>query len=48
VNSPTYVKWGIKKHSNEELRQNYIAEALPEIKRLGLQPADDLLNRRFL
>jgi len=48
VNSPLYVKWGIKQHSNEELRQKYIAEALPEIKRLGLAPADNLLNRRFL
>jgi 1,2-phenylacetyl-CoA epoxidase catalytic subunit len=48
VNSPVYVKWGIKQHSNEELRQKYIAEALPEIKKLGLIPADNLLNRRFL
>ena len=48
TNSPIYVKWGIKQHTNEELRQKYIADALPEIKKLGLTPADNLLNRRFL
>lgn len=48
VNAPVYVKWGIKQHSNEQLRQKYISEALPEILKLGLTPADNLLNRRFL
>ena len=48
TNSPIYVKWGIKQHTNEQLRQLYIAQALPEIKKLGLEPADNLLNRRFL
>jgi ring-1,2-phenylacetyl-CoA epoxidase subunit PaaA len=48
VNSPLYVKWGIKMHSNEELRQKYIAEALPEIRKLGLTVPDNLANRRFL
>jgi ring-1,2-phenylacetyl-CoA epoxidase subunit PaaA len=47
-NSPVYVKWGIKQHTNEELRQKYIAEALPEIRKLGLEPVDNLANRRFL
>jgi ring-1,2-phenylacetyl-CoA epoxidase subunit PaaA len=48
VNAPIYVKWGIKQHSNEELRQKYIAEALPEIHRLGLTAPDNLANRRYL
>lgn len=48
VNSPVYVKWGIKMHTNEELRQRYIAEAVPEIKKLGLEVPDNLANRRFL
>ena len=48
TNAPVYVKWGIKQHSNEELRQKYISEALPEIQRLGLTPADNLAGRRFL
>lgn len=47
VTSPLYVKWGIKQHNNEQLRQKYIAQALPEILKLGLTPADDQLGRRF-
>jgi ring-1,2-phenylacetyl-CoA epoxidase subunit PaaA len=45
--SPLYVKWGIKQHSNEDLRQRYIKEALPEILKLGLEPADNQAGRRF-
>lgn len=48
VNAPVYVKWGIKMHTNEELRQRYIAEAVPEIGKLGLEVPDHLANRRFL
>lgn len=48
VNSPVYVKWGIKMHTNEQLRQQYIAEAVPEIEKLGLKVPDNLANRRFL
>lgn len=48
TNSPIYVKWGIKQHTNEQLRRKYIAEALPEIAKLGLEPADDMAGRRFL
>ena len=47
-NSPLYVKWGIKQLVNEELRQKYIAEALPEIHKLGLTAPDNLANRRYL
>lgn len=47
VTSPLYVKWGIKQHNNEELRQKYISEALPEIARLGLTPPDNHAGRRF-
>jgi 1,2-phenylacetyl-CoA epoxidase catalytic subunit len=42
------VKWGIKMHENEALRRKYIAEALPEIEKLGLEVPDNLANRRFL
>ncbi len=48
VNAPVYVKWGIKMHTNEALRQRYIAEAVPEIGKLGLEVPDHLANRRFL
>jgi 1,2-phenylacetyl-CoA epoxidase catalytic subunit len=47
-NSPLYVKWGIKTHENEALRQKYIAEAVPEVTKLGLEVPDNLANRRFL
>ena len=46
--SPLYVKWGIKRHTNEELRQKYIVEAIPEIQKLGLEVPDNFANRRFL
>jgi 1,2-phenylacetyl-CoA epoxidase catalytic subunit len=46
--SPLYVKWGIKMHANEALRQKYIAEAIPEIGKLGLEAPDNLAHRRFL
>lgn len=48
VNSPLYVKWGIKMHGNEELRQKYIAEVMPELAKLGMKAPDNLANRRFL
>ena len=47
-NSEKYVKWLIKQHDNESLRQKYIAEAIPEIAKLGLEVPDNLANRRFL
>ena len=47
-NSPAYVKWGIKSHTNEQLRQKYIAEAIPELKKLELEVPDNNANRRFL
>lgn len=47
-NAPVYVKWGIKSHDNEALRRKYVAEAIPEIEKLGLQVPDNLANRRFL
>jgi 1,2-phenylacetyl-CoA epoxidase catalytic subunit len=48
TNSPLYVKWGLKTHENEELRQKYIAEAVPAIEKLGLSVPDNTANRRYL
>lgn len=48
TNAPLYVKWGIKQLVNEDLRRKYIAEALPEIEKLGLTAPDNLANRRYL
>jgi 1,2-phenylacetyl-CoA epoxidase catalytic subunit len=47
-NSETYVKWGIKARSNEQLRQDYIRETVPILESLGLEIPDHRANRRFL
>ncbi len=47
-NSKTYVKWGIKSKSNEELRQKYIKDTVPILEHLGLTVPDHRANRRFL
>lgn len=43
-----YRAWGLKKHTNEQLRQAFIANTAPQIHALGLSVPDHLLNRRFL
>jgi 1,2-phenylacetyl-CoA epoxidase catalytic subunit len=45
--SAAYVKWGIQKQGNEELRQQYIADTRPLLAKIGIQVPDDLANRRF-
>ena len=47
-NSDIYVKWGIKVHGNEELRQMYIAETVPLIEALDFDVPDHLANRQYL
>ena len=47
-NAETYVKWGIKGKTNEELRQQYIAEVVPMIEEMGLEVPDHLANRQYL
>jgi ring-1,2-phenylacetyl-CoA epoxidase subunit PaaA len=42
-----YVEWGLKEKGNEELRQAYVAEAVPIVRSLGLEPPPYLYNRRF-
>jgi 1,2-phenylacetyl-CoA epoxidase catalytic subunit len=42
------VKWGIKAHTNAELRQRYIEDTVPLIRELGLDVPDHEANRRFL
>ncbi len=46
-NSDIYVKWGIKVHGNEELRQKYIAETVPLIEALDFDVPDHLANRQY-
>ena len=46
--SPEYVRWGLRKYSNEEARRRYIAKTRPRLEALGLRlPADDF-NRKFV
>ena len=47
-NSKIYVQWGIKGKTNEELRQQYIADTVPLIKELGLVVPDHMENRKYL
>ncbi len=46
-NSDIYVKWGIKVHGNEELRQKYIAETVPLIEALDFEVPNHLANRQY-
>jgi len=43
-----YIRWGLKKHRNEELRQAYLREVRPLLEGLGLEVPDEKLNRKFL
>jgi ring-1,2-phenylacetyl-CoA epoxidase subunit PaaA len=46
--SDAYVKWGLRRHNNEELRQHYIADTRPMLEKLGIEVPDDTANRKFL
>jgi 1,2-phenylacetyl-CoA epoxidase catalytic subunit len=46
--SDAYVKWGLRRHNNEELRQQYIADTRPMLEKLGIEVPADTTNRRFL
>jgi len=46
--SDSYVRWGLRKLNNEDLRQRYIADTRPLLEELGIGVPDDRSNRRFL
>jgi 1,2-phenylacetyl-CoA epoxidase catalytic subunit len=46
--SDDYVRWGLRRHNNEDLRRRYIVETRPVLEDLGIQVPDDHVNRRFL
>jgi 1,2-phenylacetyl-CoA epoxidase catalytic subunit len=46
--SDAYVRWGLRKLNNEQLRQQYIADTRPLIEDLGIVVPDDTVNRQFL
>jgi 1,2-phenylacetyl-CoA epoxidase catalytic subunit len=43
-----YRAWGLKKHTNEDLREAFIANTVPQVEALGLEVPDHLANRRYL
>lgn len=46
--SDAYVRWGLRKKNNAELREQYIADTRPMLDKLGLSIPDDHTNRRYL
>jgi len=46
--SALYIKWGIKKHSNEALRRRYLDDVAPRLQQLALEVPDPLNNRKFI
>jgi ring-1,2-phenylacetyl-CoA epoxidase subunit PaaA len=44
TNSPALIRWGIKTRSNDELRQEFVDELVPELHRLGLTIPDPDLH----
>lgn len=43
-----YRAWGLKKHTNEDLRDAFIANTVPQVEALGLKVPDHNANRRYL
>ncbi len=48
VRSRLYLKWGLRKYSNEEARQRFIKMAAPKLEALGLTVPDNIKGRKFL
>lgn len=46
--SLSYVKYGLRKFTNEEARKLYIAKTKPKLKELGLECPPDHLNRKIM
>lgn len=43
-----YRAWGLKKHTNGQLRDAFIANTVPQIEALGLRVPDHMASRRYL
>jgi ring-1,2-phenylacetyl-CoA epoxidase subunit PaaA len=46
--SDRYRYWGLKRRTNEEARQEYMAEVNPLIEKMGLEVPDPVAGRKFL
>ena len=43
-----YRQWGLKRRTNDEARQQYIAEVNPLIMSMGLEVPDQMAGRKYL
>jgi len=46
--SQRYVKWRLRKYTNEQARERFIADHVPRLQQLGLEVPPNDANRRFL
>lgn len=46
--SQLYVKWGLRKTTNEALRIQFIKKTMPRLTALGLEVPDSIANRSFV
>ena len=46
--SGLFLKWGLRKYSNDEARQRFAAQARQKLEGLGLQVPPDDTNRKFM
>ena len=46
--SKMYIKWGLRKYSNEEARKRFINHMVPKLTELGLVVPDHTKNRKYL
>jgi ring-1,2-phenylacetyl-CoA epoxidase subunit PaaA len=46
--SRLYVKWRLRKYTNEQARIRFIEATVPKLQQLGLEVPDSSANRRFL
>lgn len=46
--SQLYVKWRLRKYTNEQARDRFIENTVPKLERLGLEVPSHTANRRFV
>jgi ring-1,2-phenylacetyl-CoA epoxidase subunit PaaA len=46
--SKLYVKWRLRKYTNEQARNRFIENTVPKLERLGLEVPSHTANRRFM
>ena len=43
-----YIRWGLRRRTNEEMREAFRQEIDPVLRAVGLRPPDPLANRRYV